>query len=506
MKQSLQSKMLYGYIAVIVVLLVGVLLGTSVLIRGYFIASKRQELTNKGFELARVVDEYYQNRINYNQFSNFINSVDNFLDARIWVVDSSGKLVAASASRRDHGISGMGPGRTGGPGGGGQGQGMRGMRVLMNELDDILAGKVFTQTFYNPYYEETMLMVAVPFSLSASGTAGAIVLNSPIKGINDFMQTIYYYIAAVGLIALCLTVVAVKWLAGGVIRPLKDMKNTAQAMAGGDYETRVTVDTDDEVGELGRSLNALAEDLSAFVHKTRLMEKMRRDFVANVSHELRTPLTIIRGYNEALLDGTVNDPELANRYYQVMRDETVRLERLIKDLLDLSRLQSGGISLEREALSLAEVVQGVCQMFRQKIDQKEINLIVDNSPDLPQVYGSGDRLTQLVVILLDNALHHTPAGGSIKISTEESDTHIVLKIIDSGTGIPAEDLPYIWERFYKVDKAHKRTEAGTGLGLAIAREIIDLHGATVEVESFLGLGTTFSIRFPLSFKVPIRTM
>jgi signal transduction histidine kinase len=489
--KSLRHKLLYSYIAVVVLVLAGVSVGISLLLREYFIASKQQELANKGYELGRIVESYNDGRIDNTQFVNFLNGVDTFLDARVWIVDSTRKVVAISTPRR------MGPGMGRGPGGGmgRMGGGMQ-LRAITPELESVFSGQLVARSFYHPAYEENMLIVAVPLVKADGTVTGAVVLNSPIRGIDEFLQRLYYYIGALGLLALLLAILAARRLADGIISPLKAMQQSAAAMAQGDYATRINITDGDEVGELGKSLNSLAQELGRFVDNTARMEKTRRDFVANVSHELRTPLTIIRGYTEALLDGTVIEAAQAEKYHRLMRDETVRLEGLINELLDLSRLQAETTPLAQDIIPLGAIAESCVGLLRQRAGQNGVTLDYIASSNGTEVTGDGNRLTQLLLILLDNALKFTSAGGRITVRVNREDGKTVLVVSDTGTGIAAEDLPHIWERFYKADKAHTRTAPGTGLGLAIAREIINRHKAGVEVVSKSGQGSSFIITFP----------
>lgn len=222
------------------------------------------------------------------------------------------------------------------------------------------------------------------------------------------------------------------------------------------------------------------------------LEQMRRDFIANVSHELRTPLTAIRGYNEALADGTAGDGKYREKYHKIIREEAVRLERLVNDLLDLSRLQSGKMEIEMEPLDLGGIIEGVVDKLRGEAEHKNILLTADYPENLPPVLGDGDRITQLLIIFVDNAMNYTPDGGEIRVVAGEEDEWVRVDVADTGVGIPPEDLPLVWERFYKVDKARSRSRSGTGLGLAIAKQVVELHGGKVDVESEPGKGSTFS--------------
>jgi len=495
-KRSLQTKLFVSFMLVVSLILVGFAVGASALVRQYFLTAKQQELVGKGQEMSVVLNDFLTGKISSVQLVELVDRIDGFLDARIWAVDGSRRVIVMSTPRRGHrtgtgSVQGMGPGT-------GQG-GMRSstaVRNLLNDIAPVFRGEVLTRTFFHPYYGEDMMIVAVPIQNEAGESNGAVILNAPVQGLNDFLTRIYLAIGLIGLLALALTLFIVRRLSRGIVKPLREMEETAASMAQGCYDKRVEVTSQDEVGQLGASFNTLAHELSRFVERTEQMEKLRRDFVANVSHELRTPLTIIRGYTEALQDGTVTDPEQTARFNKLIVNETERLERLINDLLDLSRLQAQQYAMETEPIPLVEVVDSVVSMLHGKAMEKEIVLSwrYDDNPSL--IRGNGDRLVQLLLILLDNALKYTPAHGKVSVDLTHSTTQVVLTITDTGAGIPTEDLPLVWERFYKVDKAHTRENHGTGLGLSIAREIIDRHGASVSVTSKLGIGTTFVLQFP----------
>ena len=406
MKHSLQLKLLFSFMLVITVLLSVVLLGVSALIKEQTLAAKQQELIDKGTELADTLNNFYAEHGSFTRLDTFLTNADSYLGARIWVLDASRRVVNMSGMGM-----GMGPGwrmnSSSGPGG---------IYTIIDQLDSVYDGKIWTKTFNNPYYGEKMLVVAVPITLANGQVGGAVLLHAPVAGIDAFMQHIYYYIGGAGLLAVLLALLVVNYLTRHIVCPLKAMQETAGAMAQGDYNTLVKVETSDEVGRLGLALNSLARDLASYIAELNQMEKLRRDFVANVSHELRTPLTIIRGYNEALLDGTIDDPAQVKKYYCLMRDETVRLERLINDLLDLSRLQSAKTAIDKEKLPLPAVAVSVVRMLEQQAQQKGIHLLA-NTQETPVIQANGDRITQLLLILLDNGIKYTPPGGTVTLTT-----------------------------------------------------------------------------------------
>jgi two-component system sensor histidine kinase ResE len=233
--------------------------------------------------------------------------------------------------------------------------------------------------------------------------------------------------------------------------------------------------------------------IMADISEMEKVEQLRRDFIANVSHEFRAPITVISGYIDCLLDEVTELPP--EHYYKIIKSETGRLERLIKDLMDLSLLQSGKAELEPEEVDLSLLIQGILSKFYHRAEINEIQLLTNTDKQNIMVYCDPDRIEQLLIILLDNALKFTPPKGKVEINLEEKDDKVEVIVRDTGKGIPKEDIPFIWERFYKADKSRNRQfENGTGLGLSIAKQIAELHQAEIEVESILDQGTTFTIK------------
>nr|WP_154118848.1 ATP-binding protein [Paenibacillus monticola] len=233
------------------------------------------------------------------------------------------------------------------------------------------------------------------------------------------------------------------------------------------------------------------------------LEKMRTDFVANVSHEIRTPLSMMQGYSEALLDGMASSPEESSELVQVIHDESLRMGRLVKDLLDLARMEAGHTDMMKNQLDMNELLERVYRKFSVRAKEREIDLQFNKHSDVLQLKAADeDKLEQVLTNLLDNAFRHTPAGKKIIIladsSVSEGRRFVEINIRDEGVGISPEDLPYIFERFYKADKARVRGETvGTGLGLAIVKNIVESHHGYISASSKLGEGTTFTLRLPV---------
>lgn len=230
----------------------------------------------------------------------------------------------------------------------------------------------------------------------------------------------------------------------------------------------------------------------------RMLDRMRKDFVASVSHELRTPLAMMQGYGEALLDEFGDDPEQRRELTQILLDETNRMKRLVNDLLDLAQLEAGQFELHASEIDLVNVVKWIGRKFQKLAHERRIhlNLDLDENESYP-ILGDSDRLEQVFTNLIDNAMRHTPAAGTVTISMRKMGAYAHVSISDTGEGIPEEDLPFIFERFYKVDKARTRSKGGIGLGLSIAKNIVAKHQGDIVVSSTVGKGTTFTVMLPL---------
>lgn len=231
----------------------------------------------------------------------------------------------------------------------------------------------------------------------------------------------------------------------------------------------------------------------------RTLDKLRKDFVANVSHELRTPLVMLQGYSEAIMDDIAESQEEKRELAHIIYDESLRMSRLVNELLDLARLEGGHFNLNLTPSSLLTLENKVVHKFNGIAKDSEIHLELDWKAKEEEFCFDSDRLEQVLTNLIDNAIRHTQKGGQVTLKTEDDDQYCTIEVTDTGSGIPPEDLPFVFERFYKGDKARTRGRSGTGLGLSIAKNIVTAHGGKINVRSKLNEGTTFSIRLPKRF-------
>jgi signal transduction histidine kinase len=294
-----------------------------------------------------------------------------------------------------------------------------------------------------------------------------------------------------GVIALLLSLILAYALSRWVADPLQQVVRAAQAYPSGATQS-LSPRGPHEVQDLTRAFNSM-------VTRVENSQRSQREFVANVSHELKTPLTSIQGFSQAILDGTADTPETRRQAAQIIHTEAGRMHRMVLDLLDLARLDSGTADLKMSPVDMEALLQNVVEKFTPQARNAEIQLNLDIPQPLPVLIGDGDRLAQVLTNLVDNALKFTPPGGKVSLIATRAENEVQISITDTGPGIPPDALPRLFDRFYQVDVSRAGGEAhGAGLGLAIVKEIVDAHGGRISVRSELGHGTTFVIHLPFA--------
>jgi signal transduction histidine kinase len=274
-----------------------------------------------------------------------------------------------------------------------------------------------------------------------------------------------------------------------ISRPMRQLALSARRIATGDFSQRIASSTDDEIGEVSVAFNSMAEQLEK-------KENSRRQLLADTAHELRNPLSIIQGNLEAWLDGVISPtPEQVASVY----DETVLLSRLITDLRELSLAEAGQLKLHQEATDLRDLVAAEISGIQKRCRDKGISISAKLPRKLPQLFIDKDRIRQVLHNLIDNAIRHTPARGSIKVSASaDTPGWVTVSVSDTGSGIAAEDLPLVFDHFYKADRSRQRGHGGAGIGLALVKQLVELHGGSVWAESKSGKGSTFYLTLPVT--------
>lgn len=313
---------------------------------------------------------------------------------------------------------------------------------------------------------------------------GAIYLLAPMPKIQEARTRVFRLFMMAVSIAVLISVILAYVFSRRLSKPLKQMNSMAKVIAGGDFRKRVDIETEDEIGELAKSFNQMVTALQN-------LEEMRRGFIANVSHELRTPMTSIRGFIEGILDGTI-PPERQKEYLTIVRDETHRLNRLVNDLLDLARMESGEITLILREFNINELIRRCIIKLESFIIEKNLQIEAGFQQEELYVAADADAIERVVINLIHNAVKFTEEGGKITLSTWKQKGKVFVSVEDTGVGIDKNEISMIWDRFYKSDKSRSKDKTGTGLGLAIVKNIINEHKQEIKIESELGEGTKFT--------------
>ena len=274
------------------------------------------------------------------------------------------------------------------------------------------------------------------------------------------------------------------------------LNRAAERIARGELSTRVVVEGHDELAQLTQAFNVMAAQLELAQQKQQELDTLRRDLVAWVSHDLRTPLTSIRAVLEALADGVVDDSTTVQRYYRIAQQDIRSLSHLIDDLFDISQLDAGGLKLDIETNSIGDLISDTIESFSETARRQNIELAGDVQPGTDPVRMDAARIGRVLTNLTANALRYTPMGGRIHLSAQRTAEGVEIEVDDTGEGIRPEDLPYVFDRFYRGEKSRSRATGGAGLGLAIARGIVEAHGGHIHAESEIGHGARFVVVLP----------
>lgn len=310
------------------------------------------------------------------------------------------------------------------------------------------------------------------------------------QSVNEYLPELAPVLVQATCVGLLAALLLSALISRSIARPLQDVAQAATAVADGREDERAPVSGPSEVRAVAEAFNQMSDKVQA-------EQRAQQDFLANVTHDLKTPLTSIQGYSQAIVDGAAGDPV---RAAGIIYDESSRLNRLVVELTDLARLQSGRFSMHLQPINLSQLTAAIGQRLAIVAREKGVQFEVV-TPPVPAVQGDGDRLAQVLTNLISNALTYTPKGGSVRVTTGAQNGGVTLSVTDTGVGIPAEELPRIFERFYQVDKA-RGPRRGSGLGLAIVAEIVHAHGGTITASSGgSGQGTTFTVWLPVNLPV-----
>ncbi|ETI88160.1 sensor histidine kinase [Clostridium butyricum] len=484
-KKNLFNKLLGTYALVTLLSIVIVSVFFYIFFSQYYFNVKEQQLLTQGKEIANILSPYIKNK----EIEKVNEIVDNFNKINIshmWIVDKSNTIISGSTSE-SHELS--------------HADELTHADELCpnsNQVERALKGEVVYNKGIIKFVNEPVLSVALPIYVEDKVEAAIFVCNPLSDIINSIMQTFKIVIIA-GIIAIFISVFVSYFISMSIAKPIKEITEISLEMSKGNFSKKAKIYSSDEIGKLTEAFNYMMvtldktmSDLEDEKNKMVTLEKLQRQFVANASHELRTPLTSVRGYVEAILDGVLKNKEEERKYLRIILKETLRMHRLVNSLLDLSRIESGQIKVNRKDLNISEVINSTVMKFKPIIEDQELQLVVDIPKDLPIVIGDEDLINQVITNYITNAVRFTSAGGSITVKAEQNKNEVYVHVIDTGIGISPKELTKVWGRFYKINENRQLSKEGAGLGLSLVKEIIELLGGRAWVESELGKGSIFS--------------
>ena len=454
-------------------LLVGI--SFQALVRNYLTDQAIEGLKNDGTTIAHLAAAYYtEDTLSSNQFLVNLTVASQVSGADAVICDVTGRLVLCSDAPL----------------------GCHHQGLIINQpnfLQQVLQKEYVSRTgVLKGLYDEARYVVALPILDNRNAPVGIVIVSTPMTETLRILKRMSDIYLAVSLLVVAVSMVVMTLLARRQSIPLRDMARAASDFGHGNLESRVKVEerSSQEMQELALAFNNMASSLQK-------SEYQRQEFVANVSHELKTPMTTIGGYVDGMLDGTI-PPQQHRHYMQIVSDETKRLSRLVRSMLDISRLQDqGGIPEETKTrFDLTECAGQVLITFEQKITAKGVNVLVDLPEHPVYTMANQDSITQVIYNLLDNAVKFCPAGGDLGLTIREGSNKLYLSVSNHGQTIPPEELPLLFDRFHKLDKSRTQNREGWGLGLYIVKTIICSHGEDISVSSRDGK-TEFTFTLPL---------
>ncbi|HHV50692.1 MAG TPA: HAMP domain-containing histidine kinase [Clostridiales bacterium] len=334
---------------------------------------------------------------------------------------------------------------------------------------------------------ERVMSMTLVLRGSGMSALGGIRYITSLEQVDHQIWIFFGIMVLISIAILFLILVINLYFISSIVEPITEISRAARRIALGDYDFRIEKKADDEIGELCDTINYMAGEIAAG-------EKMKNDFISSVSHELRTPLTAIKGWTETMLQAGSSDLELTEKGLEVISGEVERLSGIVEELLDFSRMQGGHLVMKFNRIDVTAELGEAVVLFKNRAARESIELIYIEPENLPPVLGDSDRLKQVFINIIDNAIKYSNPGGKIRIETADMGSHVQIVISDTGVGISKEDLPNIKKKFYKAN----RSRPGSGIGLALADEIIRRHKGRLEIDSEENVGTTVTITLPVA--------
>ncbi|MEG1436187.1 MAG: HAMP domain-containing sensor histidine kinase [Oscillospiraceae bacterium] len=480
------------FVASVSILLASVLImGISLLsfVSDYWTTSKIDVLKENVETVSKTTQELFEsgkidkdNETSVFIMCNMLNIMSSAIEADVFVTDLQGRIILCKdLLSTDMEVLN-----------GGKCEKHNGYKIPKRILEMAQKGEGYSMDELEGMYEESHIIVSDKIN-SNGKTIGYVFATEPVvEGLRPFIGGMVRLFLFAAIITIVLTSTVVYGFTYSITKPLQEMSKMIKNYANGDFSQRVIITNNDELGELAQGLNAMAKSLAT-------IEASRRSFVANVSHELKTPMTTIGGFIDGVLDGTI-PPEKQDYYLRIVSDEVKRLSRLVISMLNLSKIEAGELTLNKNTFDISHMIFNILITFEQRIDKKHIMVEGLEKLQTIAVDADEDLIHQVIYNLVDNAVKFTEEGGSIRVSVAQEKDRIIAGIRNTGGGIPSEEVGRIFERFYKVDKSRSEDVKGAGLGLYLVKSIVEMHGGQIAARSKQGEYTEFIFWIPKNIK------
>ena len=462
-KKSITKRWIVNNLGVIILALVVIEMAIIYAIQTYFYSSAKQYLISKINAVTSVLSIHSQdNAANFSaEMRNMLETFNEKDKIELMAINSKGRVVLTS--------SGFSPDAD----------------MVMPDYEEAMAEGEGSYIGRIDGSGEKILAVSVPIS-SMNSEYSSLRMVISLAEIDNTIKTYTLMVTIISLVIIVIIISPGLYFAGSIVKPIRQISGIAKKFAMGDFSVRIENNSNDEIGDLCTNINHMADELSN-------AEAMKNEFISSVSHELRTPLTAIKGWAETLMVDGGEDPETMKKGVGVIVNETERLSQMVEELLDFSRMQNGHFTLQEANMDILAELGDAVLIYSDKAKREEKRIIYNEPEMLPFVYGDKNRIRQVFINVIDNAIKYSSPGDTVTIDTYEKDGNIIVSVADTGVGIKESDLPKVKTKFYKAN----HTRRGSGIGLAVADEIIAMHGGTMDINSAgEGKGTTVTITLP----------
>lgn len=469
MKRSIGSRIINSFLIIILltVSIIDILLITGY--RQYYYNTVENNLRYRVDNAQAIYQE------NYKQYSiedfalENVSLLPDYVEAEVQIIDTRGNVLSDSLGVFQDNV------------------------LLYTDVQKALNGKITSRVGTVEYSDDSVMSLSAPLKDQNGDINGLIRLNVSLSKVNSQIRYVAFLLVAISLLIIGISLLASIVLAKSIVRPIDELTAVAEEMANGHYKVRANLNSNDELGKLGYTLNTLAEEILK-------KDQIKNDFISSISHELRTPLTSIKGWASILMNLNEDEKQLYIEGLDIIQNESDRLAKMVEELLDFSRYISGRITLDKDIFNLATTCNNVCMQMEPKADMAHVQLSLEIQNSVMVYIGDENRIKQLLINLLDNAIKFTEENGWIKLTSYVDEDDYIILVSDNGVGMSKEELDHVKEKFYK----GKHSKSHSGIGLSIADEIVKLHGGHMDIFSEENVGTTIKISLPYDKNVEVK--